>query len=288
MTAYAREEGQLTNFDIYLRNKASKNGAEPSMNSYGRNNYYANNGMPNRAYGIPNTNFMENNADFVQDDNYRIQNKSRRNNTVIANGINNNVNNTESGITANSHFNGRNNAMNFGAMQDRRNYDNKVKMFAPMSEKAILNNEVKNSNEIKSVRKKTLKTEKNPKNSLSYDEYLLQMLNERNSNERLLSEEEYNQQILTKKSGKVTKKLFGKLEFQKKGKIFLGVYVIIVLLLASILLIANTSDIMANANAGASSISESPAESKIVSSMTIEEEDEDSNWFDRLCDGINK
>jgi hypothetical protein len=58
--------------------------------------------------------------------------------------------------------------------------------------------------------------------------------------------------------------------------------------LASILIVANTSDAYKNnfANASQNSVVENKG---VVTSMTIEENNsEQDNWFDRLCDAINK
>ncbi|MFA6867413.1 MAG: hypothetical protein WCR54_07855, partial [Clostridia bacterium] len=111
-------------------------------------------------------------------------------------------------------------------------------------------------NEIKENIQKVEKIENNIVHT-KYDEYLLKMLVNRSSDEKLMTEDEFNENISNNKGNKLIKKIFGNIEFKKRGKIFLGFYVIIVLLLASILLIANTTGIAANTDAGASSISAS-------------------------------
>lgn len=124
-----------------------------------------------------------------------------------------------------------------------------------------------------------------------YDKYLFSQLNRTGpSNEKILTENEFYSSSVEKKhkKQKESSKVFNNVTFKKGGKIILALYVIIMVTLASILIVANTSDTLKHdfANATQNSVVESKA---IVTSMTIEENNsEQDNWFDRLCDAMNK
>lgn len=134
--------------------------------------------------------------------------------------------------------------------------------------------------------------EKNEKRKLSdYDKYLYDQLNRTTpSYEKVMTKEEFYSSNVEKKTERknVFSKMFNNVSFKKGGKLILAFYVIIMVVLASILVVANTTDTFAKdfAIATQDSVSENKS---IVSSMTIEEKDSnEDNWFDRLCDAINK
>ncbi len=79
-------------------------------------------------------------------------------------------------------------------------------------------------------------------------------------------------------------------KFQKYGKIILAIYVIFVVALAFIVIGGSTTDITSQDMAGAVKISETNAQnSNSIGAMTIEEVDnEETNWFDKLCDSLSK
>lgn len=123
-----------------------------------------------------------------------------------------------------------------------------------------------------------------------YDNYLFNQLSRTApSEERILTKEEfYNSGNANKK--RMTKSAVKRLDnvkFKKGGKLIFILYVIIVVALASILIVANTTGIANFENANAATNTNN--EKGIVSSMTINEENsENDNWFDRMCDAINK
>ena len=82
---------------------------------------------------------------------------------------------------------------------------------------------------------------------------------------------------------------------RKGGKILLTIYVILMLALALILIVSNTArdtsyeGISFNQSAGAASSDDSDSDKKTVRAMTVEEDSgEETNWFDKLCDSLNK
>lgn len=79
------------------------------------------------------------------------------------------------------------------------------------------------------------------------------------------------------------------LRFKKGGKILLIVYVIFMVALASILIASNTSGMTFNEVAGAESPSAVTESTGQIRAMSIEEDEgEETSWFDRLCDSLNK
>lgn len=92
---------------------------------------------------------------------------------------------------------------------------------------------------------------------------------------------------------RILSKVFGNKEFNKGGKIFIAVYVIIVLVVALVLIVsttsmsspANTVNKGASADTTGGSVSSSQ---ETVQAMTLEDEECGDNWFDRLCDSLNK
>lgn len=85
-------------------------------------------------------------------------------------------------------------------------------------------------------------------------------------------------------------------KLRKGGKIILIVYVILMIALASILIVSNTTaksnmfdGISFNQSAGAASSDDNAADGTTVKAMTVEDEkSEETNWFDKLCDSLNK
>ena len=77
----------------------------------------------------------------------------------------------------------------------------------------------------------------------------------------------------------------------KTGKIILAVYIILMVALASILIVSNTTstEVAFNQSANASPALEANGDPTEIRAMSIDEEDgEESNWFDALCDSLNK
>ncbi|HOO22336.1 MAG TPA: hypothetical protein PKY53_01495 [Clostridia bacterium] len=150
---------------------------------------------------------------------------------------------------------------------------NKVNAFVPVNDFAVCEKPI---------------VEKSAKRKLSeYDKYLYEQLSRTTPGERVMTEDEFYSCERQEKPGKTMRKLFNNVTFKKGGKLILAVYVIIVIALASILIVANTTDTLSSDFASATVTG---TENKgIVRSMTIEEnESEQDNWFDRLCDAINK
>ena len=133
-----------------------------------------------------------------------------------------------------------------------------------------------------------------------YDEYLLNELRRTTpSTQRVLREDEYyemkrsgNSSVLA--TGDVKEKN-SRFRLRKGGKILLTIYVILMLALALILIVSNTArdtsyeGISFNQSAGAASSEDSDSDKKTVRAMTLEEDSgEETNWFDKLCDSLNK
>lgn len=124
----------------------------------------------------------------------------------------------------------------------------------------------------------------------AYDKYMFKELSRTAPTEgKVMTREEFYSSSVAKPhiKAKLFGKMFNNVNFKKGGKLILILYVIIVIALASILIVANTTDIASNESANAT-VNTTQAEKSLVSSMTIEEETEESNWFDRLCDAMNK
>lgn len=143
-----------------------------------------------------------------------------------------------------------------------------------------------------------------------YKTYLMQQL-ERSSPDKILTEEEfYSQKINSRKRKKeqkmkniknerivektdnsvasgLLKKFFGNVRFRKGSKIFIAFYVLIVIAVASILIVTNTASPSSTETVGA--VSGEVQASEEVQPMTFKEgEEENQNWFDKLCDSLNK
>ncbi|MBR1746799.1 MAG: hypothetical protein IJ735_01145 [Clostridia bacterium] len=89
-------------------------------------------------------------------------------------------------------------------------------------------------------------------------------------------------------------KFFSKIKLPKltrMGKIILAVYGIIIVALASILIVSNTSvtDVNFNESANASQAVEEEQNPSVIRAISIQEEGEThDDWFDKLCDALNK
>lgn len=85
-----------------------------------------------------------------------------------------------------------------------------------------------------------------------------------------------------------------KYSLTKKGKIILAVYVILMVLLASILIVSNTvtvvdREISVSEKIPAAYGSTDTPQTQYIRAMTIDEENnEEGDWFDKLCDSLNK
>ncbi|HHT83415.1 MAG: hypothetical protein ACOYEC_00715 [Christensenellales bacterium] len=140
----------------------------------------------------------------------------------------------------------------------------------------------------------------------SYKDYLIKQL-ERSTPERILTEEEFYggtrakaKKTFPKERIRSTKdkndkpsafsafcrKIFGNVELKKGAKIFIVFYVLIVIAIASILIVMNTSSPISSVSADASGEN---IESEGVQPMVLQQEENDNrNWFDKLCDSLNK
>ncbi len=95
----------------------------------------------------------------------------------------------------------------------------------------------------------------------------------------------YCQQNIAEEKAAKSKKQNGK-KLSKAGKIFILVYVIITISLASTLLWVNMDGrTVLDANASASSAYQ---RTENIAPLAQHEEAERTNWFDRLCDSLNK
>ena len=80
-------------------------------------------------------------------------------------------------------------------------------------------------------------------------------------------------------------------QLTKLGKIVLAVYVIMVVAVASILIVSNTTvtDVNFHESANASMAVKEEQNPSVIHAMSIEEDEEQhSDWFDKLCDSLNK
>lgn len=84
---------------------------------------------------------------------------------------------------------------------------------------------------------------------------------------------------------KILKKVDSKAQFKKGSKIFIVGYVIIVLIVALILIVTTT--ILPSADASAAVPEETVVSDDTVKPMALESEEEETNWFDKLCDSMS-
>lgn len=135
----------------------------------------------------------------------------------------------------------------------------------------------------------------------SYDKYLLNCLQNKRADERVLSSEEFYESLLSgkqskprsakvgnekKETGARAKKEARPERFTKFGKIILSVYVLVALLTAFTLVavnVFNSEPVLADAE-------ENPTlGAKTIRPMTTETlEKEEESWFDSLCDAVKK
>lgn len=146
-------------------------------------------------------------------------------------------------------------------------------------------------------------SEKNTDNRSVDNDYTSYLINELRrttpSRNKLMREEEYYET----KGGTynaavayapVKEEKNNRFKLRKGGKIILIVYVILMIAIASILIVSNTTaksnradGISFNQSAGAASSDD--ADGTTVRAMTVEDEtSEETNWFDKLCDSLNK
>ena len=122
--------------------------------------------------------------------------------------------------------------------------------------------------------------------SNSYDDYMRSQLHRASGDERLLSEDEYYQaryaESVGEESVKATKTAKkAKRNLSKFGKIFVGVYVILTVAVASTILavnLGNSESVKTKASAGANDG---------ISALAMEVESENGNWFDDVCDAVS-
>ncbi len=147
-------------------------------------------------------------------------------------------------------------------------------------------------------------SDKNADNGSSgndYEDYLINELRRTTpSRNKVMREDEYYE---TKRGGGIAAATYSpvkeekhsRFKLRKGGKIILIVYVILMIALASILIVSNTTaksnmfdGISFNQSAGATS-DDNAADGTTVRAMTVEDEkSEETNWFDKLCDSLNK
>lgn len=158
-------------------------------------------------------------------------------------------------------------------------------------------------------RKKSNTSESKANKSYDYKTYLKAQL-ERSTPEQILTEEQFYGRNKSKKvidksnysrnvaketknnpsiASKMIKKLFGNVEIKKGGKIFIGIYVLIVIAVASILIVANTASPFIGQHAvDADGSNYEQTESSVKPMAIVETREEESNWFDKLCDSLKK
>ena len=152
-------------------------------------------------------------------------------------------------------------------------------------------------------------------NAMDYETYLLNELS-RKSPGKILNENEFygedisinktknkniksningnreKNKISEKRAGffyKLTKKLFGDIEFKKGSKIFVIFYVLLVVAVASTLIVMNSSSSSNMLRTSNAETVEEYVESENLQSMVIENnEDSEKDWFDKFCDSLNK
>lgn len=117
----------------------------------------------------------------------------------------------------------------------------------------------------------------------NYDEYMKAQLH-RSAGGKLLSQEEfYADRYLESKqesAGRQKNVAAKKRGLNKNGKIFVAVYVLVVMIVASIIVTVNTgkSDNVERANA---------KQEGAIGSLAIEAEETETNWFDEVCDSFS-
>lgn len=121
----------------------------------------------------------------------------------------------------------------------------------------------------------------------NYEDYLLNELRRTTPPKApILREDEYLVKCTSTSQSKISEKKIN-IQFKKYGKIILAVYVMFVLGLAFIVIGGSTTDITSRDSAGAAKISETVSSSENVRPMNIvEDQGEQSNWFDKLCDSL--
>ena len=128
----------------------------------------------------------------------------------------------------------------------------------------------------------------------SYKDYLLARLQGKEKSE-ILSEEAYTHKLCAGekiefesscKGRKTSASKDGAKQLTKAGKIFIAIYVIFTICIASTLLWVNTDGLMANYDASAYEKIDA-SNNDTITSLNQKEEKEGKNWFDRLCDSLN-
>ncbi|MBQ8177816.1 MAG: hypothetical protein IJ033_01355 [Clostridia bacterium] len=117
----------------------------------------------------------------------------------------------------------------------------------------------------------------------SYDDYMKAQLHRENGCEKLLSSEEFYAQKYTENNATkyTSKKAKKSAKLTKAGKIFIGVYVLITVAVASTILALNLGggeSVKTKANAD---------NNEGITALAMEFEKEDGNWFDSMCDSLS-
>ena len=124
-------------------------------------------------------------------------------------------------------------------------------------------------------------SEENP----AYADYLIRELRRTTPSEsKVMTEEEFNRSENVARPVRAAAKSVNKgANFKKLGLVFLILYVIIVLALALIVMVhAGKSNVIPGADASA-------IEEGTIQTMPLEEKEQTSgNWFDEICDALNK
>lgn len=125
--------------------------------------------------------------------------------------------------------------------------------------------------------------EPKPEQNETYDDYMRAQLHRTSGEERVLTESEYysnrNSTSATTVSTTSTRK--ARRTLTKFGKIFIGVYVLITVAVASTILAVNLGkgeSVKTKASAGANDG---------ISALAMEFEGEEGNWFDDMCDSLS-
>lgn len=133
--------------------------------------------------------------------------------------------------------------------------------------------------------RKARKTDSSSK-AKSYEDYMLEVLHRTSNDRPIMTQTEYEREVLgitgkaeREEISKDSDTAVGKLT--KGGKIFVGIYVLLIAVVAFVLIAVNTFAKQSPAMAGTES------DPDAVEAMTIESETSSGNWFDKLCDAIS-
>lgn len=123
----------------------------------------------------------------------------------------------------------------------------------------------------------------NKKRKGNYESYLLEQMSRTEPN-KILTEDEYYTGSPSSYCGSVATVDNVKRRLSKNGKIFLAVYLVVVLVVAIVLLVTGINSSIPSADA---SMESADSNAQTVKKMTISEsENEETGWFEELCKEI--